>query len=65
MGCSNEVRRVNNTLTDGTITGLKDHVSTLLYGAKVNHTFVNGDLVLVLKGLDIDMSGELYRMDEE
>ena len=63
MGCSNEVSVVQN---DGTIKSLEQQVS-LLVGKRVqvSHKFVDGDLVLVLKNLDIEMNGELYLMDEE
>lgn len=63
MGCSNEVCVVQN---DGTIKSLEQQVS-LLVGKRVqvSHKFVDGDLVLVLKNLDIEMNGELYLMDED
>ena len=71
MGCFTEVSVVTDGSgvrhrNDGTIKSLEWQVS-LLVGERVqvSHKFVDGDLVLVLKNLDIEMNGELYLMDED
>ena len=72
MGCFTEVSVVTagsggrHRNDGGTIKGLEQQVS-LLVGKRVqvSHKFVDGDLVLVLKNLDIEMNGELYLMDED
>ncbi len=65
------MKSLENVVTDGTIKGLCDHVSSLLKGAKVEHRFVTCDitkvskLVLVLHDIDFDMNGELCQEEED